>query len=76
MEQQVTIAEFSDFNQAHIARSKLESEGIPCVLFNSGLNVFGGHSLLDRIVLRVPKEAKEHAIAVLADLDFGNRTYI
>lgn len=71
MEQQVTIAEYSDFSRAHIARAKLESEGIPCIVITPASNVFGGGVMYSGIQIRVPKEAAEHAYAVLADLDFG-----
>lgn len=72
MEQQVTVAEYSDFSRAHIARAKLESEGIPCFVITPASNVFGGGVMFNGIQLRVPKEAAEHAYAVLADLDFGD----
>lgn len=50
-------------------RSKLESEGIPCILLNTAMNsIYGG---FPSIVIRVPEEALEHAIAVLADIDLG-----
>ncbi|KAB2810350.1 putative signal transducing protein [Phaeocystidibacter luteus] len=69
MEQQVTIAEYYDWSTAHIARSKLEAEGIPCIVLNS--HTFSAYGGAVSLSLRVPKEAREHAIAVLADLDFG-----
>lgn len=69
MERQVTIAEFSSWSRAQIARSKLESEGIPCILLNTAMNsLYGGWFT---IVLRVPEEAGAHALAILADLDLG-----
>lgn len=69
MEKQVTIAEYSNWTRAQIARSKLESEGIPCILLNSTMNsIYGG---MLTIILRVPEEAAAHAMAVLADLDLG-----
>jgi hypothetical protein len=39
MNELVTIAEFDDFHRAHIFKSKLENEGIFCVLLNQ--NMFG-----------------------------------
>lgn len=68
MEKQVKVAEYLSWSRAHIARSKLESEGIPCILSGDHMNTMYGSP----VALIVPKEAWEHAVAVLADLDFNN----
>lgn len=71
MVNQVTIAEFVDWSKAHIARSRLEAEGIPVFMVNQNMNTLYGGSLNMNIILRVPAEAAPHAMAVMADLDFG-----
>ncbi|WP_170266212.1 putative signal transducing protein [Phaeocystidibacter marisrubri] len=71
MEKQVTIAEYSSWSSAQIARGKLESEGIPCVLLNTAMNSLYGGSFTT-IVIRVPEEAAPHAMAILADIDLGD----
>ncbi len=74
MEKQVTVAEYSSWSRAHIARGRLEAEGIPCVLLNTSMNVMHGGWIA--IQVRIPAEAWEHAVAVLADIDFDDPTYI
>lgn len=38
MDELVTIAEFDDFHRAHIFKSRLENEGIFCVLLNQNIS--------------------------------------
>jgi hypothetical protein len=55
MEEFITIATFSDYYQAHIFKSVLESEGIPCTLLNENMhNLFPiPHSGISGIHVRV-----------------------
>lgn len=78
----VTVASFSQPVEAHLARTKLESEGIPCVVGDE--NLVGIYSFLSNAVggvkLKVPSYAVEQArdalrprphLVVLAEDDDG-----
>ncbi|HKJ33276.1 MAG TPA: hypothetical protein VKA34_15680 [Balneolales bacterium] len=73
MEKQlITIASFSLAHQAHLLKSKLESEGIPCILADEYTitmawfysNALGG------IKVQIPSEYYEEAIKII-DQDFS-----
>lgn len=69
MENFTTILSFDSLPLAHIARSRLESEGIPCILRNENIvaidwlyaNAVGG------VTLQVPTSLAEEALTLLAE---------
>ena len=61
----VKVAEFDNANEAHVLRSRLEAEGIPCYLANENLNNLIPGVGFTRIVLQVPLEASIRAMDII-----------
>jgi len=61
----VSIAEFDNATEAHILKSRLESEGIPCYLTNENLNTLMLGISFARVRLQVPLEESIRAVEIL-----------
>jgi hypothetical protein len=69
----IPIASFSDLSMAYIARSKLESAGIPCVLENEylvGIHWFYSNAV-GGVTLKVPEDAAAEAAMLLGEDNGG-----
>lgn len=72
----VTLKVFDNPVDAHILRTKLESEGIPCYLFDE--NIIGVNPLLNMAIggikLNVSSADLERALEILAESDIATLT--
>src|SRR5438105_4782883 len=62
----VTVATFSNLGQAHIARARLDSEEIDCVMIDDSLSWLSSMSG-GGIKLQVPEPDAPRAVAILQD---------
>ncbi len=65
MGQLVEIAQFDSSMEAHILKSRLESEGINCYLINDNLNTLLSGVSFARIRLKVSLEDSIRALEIL-----------
>jgi len=63
----VSIAEYSNAGEAHIVKSRLEAEGIPCYLYNENLNTILAGVSFARIKLQVPLEDSLRAADIILE---------
>jgi hypothetical protein len=74
MEEVVTIASFSDYHQAHIFKSMLESEGISCTLLNENMHALFPlpHSGISGIRIQVFLKDSLRALDIYYEGGFDN----
>ena len=63
----VSIAEYGTAAKAHIVKSRLEAEGIPCYLYNENLNSILAGVSFARIKLQVPLEHSLKAADIILE---------
>lgn len=65
MEELVSVAEFDSLAQAHIYRSRLESEGIACFLSNESMNSLYPGMAFTKVELKVRLSDSLRAVDIL-----------